>query len=555
MDFQTTIEQRLREVLDKDVCLEVPKNTQMADYAFPCFKLAKEYRKAPKLIAEELVEKLGGIAGVERMEAVNGYVNFFVDQQARAKAVLTSIDEHYGRQQLGGGRTICIDYSSINIAKPFHIGHLSTTAIGHSLYRIFNMLGYQSYGINYLGDYGTQFGKMIVAYKLWGDEDTVEAGGIREMYKLYVRFHQEAENNPELNDQARAWFKKIEEGDPEALQLFNWFKERTLKDVNKVYEDLDITFDSYNGESFYNDKMEPVIAELRQKNLLVESNGAYVVPLDEYQMPPCLILKQDGATLYATRDIASAIYRKKTVDFDQSLYVVAYQQDLHFKQVFKVLELMGYAWAKDCHHVAFGMTSMEDGTLSTRKGKVIFLEDIFDQAVQKTLATIEEKNPELENKEQVAKDVGIGAVVFSALSGNRINDTVFSYDRVLSFEGETGPYVQYTYARCCSVLEKGEGVTGEIEYAVFSSHEEQEVIRLLSNFPQVIRDAAEKYEPCFVARYLLALCSAYNKFYFDYRIISEDQPATVARLALTKAVRHTVRQGLYLLGMKAPEHM
>lgn len=364
--------------------------------------------------------------------------------------------EDYGRSNVGAGKTVCIDYSSINIAKPFHIGHLSTTVIGSSLYKIFNFLGYRSVGINHLGDYGTQFGKLIVAYKRWGDRETVERENIREMLRLYVHFHEEAEKDPALDEEARHWFKRIEDKDPEALELFEWFKELTLKEVAKVYELLGVTFDSYAGESFYNDKMQPVLDELESKGLLTVSEGAKVVDLEAYGMPPCLLVKADGATLYATRDIAAAFYRKKTYDFDQCLYVVAYQQNLHFKQFFKVIELMGYEWAKDLKHVAFGMVSMEGGSMSTRKGKVIFLEEVLSRCIEKALAIITEKNPSLKDKESIAKDVGVGAVIFSTLSANRIKDITFSYDRVLNFEGETGPYVQYTYARCNSVMGKAD---------------------------------------------------------------------------------------------------
>lgn len=556
MDFVTNIQARLQEVLGRqDVQVEVPKDRGLADFAYPCFRLAKEFKKAPPTIAQELAPQMQGIAGILKVEAVGGYLNFTVDTLIRARLVLEQIGQDYGRQDIGGGQTVCIDYSSINIAKPFHIGHLSTTAIGHSLYRIFNCLGYHSYGINYLGDYGTQFGKMIVAFQKWGDREAIEQKGIREMLKIYVKFHEEAKNDPRLEEQAREWFKKIEEGDPQALELFAWFKERTLQDVMHIYDDLGITFDSYQGESFYNDKMESVIDELREKKLLVQSEGAWVVPLEEYNMPPCLILKADGATLYATRDIASAIYRKQEYDFAQSLYVVAYQQDLHFRQVLKVLELMGKPWAKDCHHVSFGMTSMEEGTMSTRKGKVIFLEDILNQAVEKTLKTIQEKNPQLENKEQIAREVGIGAVVFSALSGNRINDTVFSYERVLSFEGESGPYLQYTHARCASLLEKGDLQEATVEVSRLSEPMENEIIRALGEFPATIVQAAQKYEPCFISRYLLALCGLFNKYYYETRILSEDEALSNARLYLVRAVKRTICNGLYLLGMKAPEHM
>lgn len=555
MDYRQEIKSELERILGFEIeQIESPKNAGLADFAYPCFKLSRTMKKAPQLIADELKDKIN-LDFVEKVESVNGYLNFFINKTQRVKSTLTAMDESYGNSTEGNGKRVIIDYSSINIAKPFHIGHLSTTAIGHSLYRIYKALGYDCYSINYLGDYGTQFGKMIVAFKLWGDKETVEKEGIREMYRLYVKYHQEAENNPELDEQAREWFLKIEDKDEEALSIFEWMKERTLKDVARIYDDLDITFDSYNGESFYNDKMQPVIDELKEKKLLTESEGAYVVDLEQYNMPPCLILKKDGATLYATRDLASALYRAKEIGFDKNLYVVAYQQNLHFKQVFKVLELMGYDWSKNCVHVEFGMTSMEEGTMSTRKGKAIFLEDVLNKAVEKTLATINEKNPSLDNKEQVAKDVGIGAVVYSAVAQNRINDIVFSYDKVLSFEGETGPYIQYTHARSCSVLKKYDSTIDEINYSLLCGEEEMEIIKLLESFSSVIKNAAEDYQPCYVSRFLISLCSAFNKFYFDNRIITDDEATTKARILLTKKVRDTIKRGLYLIGLKAPEAM
>ncbi|MBQ9625065.1 MAG: arginine--tRNA ligase [Clostridia bacterium] len=554
MNYKREIKDHLEEILNTEAEVETPKDKGLADYAFPCFKLSRVMHKNPSEIADELKEKID-LPFLERVESVNGYLNFFIKREHRAKSVLSAIDEGYGKSNEGRGKQIIIDYSSINIAKPFHIGHLSTTAIGHSLYRIYKYLGYDCYSINYLGDYGTQFGKMIVAFKKWGNKETVDNEGIREMYRLYVKYHKEAEENPELDEEAREWFLKIENKDEEALSIFEWMKERTLLDVAKIYKDLDITFDSYNGESFYNDKMQPVIDELKAKNLLKESKGAFVVDLEEYNMPPCLILKQDGATLYATRDIASALYRANEIGFYKSLYVVAYQQSLHFKQVFKVLELMGYEWAKDCVHVEFGMTSMEEGTMSTRKGKAIFLEDVLNKAVEKTLETINEKNPTLENKEQVAKDVGIGAVVYSAVAKDRINDITFSYDKVLSFEGETGPYIQYTHARCCSVLKKAEKIEKDIDFSLLKSDAETDVIKLLEGFPAAIHSAAREYQPCHVSRHLISLCSAFNRFYFDNRIISEDKDLTAARLLLTEKVRDVIAAGLYLIGIKAPEAM
>lgn len=555
MDYRQEIKAELEKILGFEIeQIESPKKAGLADFAYPCFKLSRTMKKAPNLIADELKDKIN-LPFIERTESVNGYLNFFINKQQRVKDVLEAMKEDYGSSNEGSGKRVIIDYSSINIAKPFHIGHLSTTAIGHSLYRIYKALGYDCYSINYLGDYGTQFGKMIVAFKKWGDKAVIDREGIREMYRLYVKYHDEAEKDPGLDEQARTWFLKIEDKDEEALSIFEWMKQRTLKDVERIYNDLDITFDSYNGESFYNDKMQPVIDELKEKKLLTESEGAYVVDLGPYNMPPCLILKKDGATLYATRDLASATYRAKEIGFDKNLYVVAYQQSLHFKQVFKVLELMGYEWSKNCVHVEFGMTSMEEGTMSTRKGKAIFLEDVMNKAVEKTLATINEKNPTLENKEAVAKDVGIGAVVYSAVAQSRINDIVFSYDKVLSFEGETGPYIQYTHARCCSVLKKQNSDIKDIDYSLLTGDEEMEIIKLMESYPAVIKNAAKDYQPCYISRFLISLCSAFNKFYFDNRIISDDPSLTSARILLTEKVRDTISSGLYLIGLKAPEAM
>ena len=432
----------------------------MGDYAFPCFRLAKTLRKAPALIAQEIAAAYPVDEIVTEASAVGGYVNFRIDRAFWAKQTLTRIlteREKYGSSDEGRGKTVCIDYSSVNIAKPFHIGHLSTTVLGSALYKLHKFLGYTPVGINHLGDYGTQFGKLISAYKRWGSRAVIEQGGLRALNALYVRFHEEAEKDPSLNDEARAFFKKIEEKDPESVALFEWFKELTLKDVGRIYDMLDVHFDSWAGESFYNDKMEPVVDELREKGLLVESEGAQIVDLSAYDMPPCIILRSDGASLYATRDIAAAVYRKNTYDFYKCLYVVAYQQNLHFRQFFKVLELMGKEWAKDLVHVAYGMVSLEDGSMSTRKGRVVYLEDVIHKCIEKASAVIAEKNPDLENREEVAKTVGVGAVIFGALYNNKIKDITFSYDKVLNFEGETSCYVQYTCARAHSVLEKAGG--------------------------------------------------------------------------------------------------
>ena len=531
-----------------------PPNTEMGDYALPCFRFAKVMRKSPALIAQAIAAEYPADDVIERAEAVNGYVNFTVNKAALARE---TIDEAlkkgalYGSSNEGSGKTVCIDYSSVNIAKPFHIGHLSTTAIGSALYKIFNFLGYKAVGINHLGDYGTQFGKLICAYKHWGNKDEVEKGGIHAINDLYVRFNSEADE--EMEREAREYFRLIESGDKEANELFDWFKALTLKYVKTIYEKLNVKFDSYAGERFYTDKMEPVIDELREKGLLKESEGAQIVDLEQYGMPPCLILRSDGASLYATRDLAAAIYRKNTYDFYKCLYVVAYQQNLHFKQVFKVLELMGREWAKDLVHVAYGMVSLEDGAMSTRKGKVVWLEDVISRCVEKAYGIISEKNPDLENKEDVAEKVGVGAVIFGALYNSKIKDIVFSYDKVLSFEGETSVYVQYTCARANSVIEKG-GVPAEYKVAELLP-QEAEVVKAISAFPQAVKDAAEKYEPSIVARFAVDLAQKFNKFYFDCKILTAEGDKKDFRLALTAAALTALKNALGLLGIGVPEKM
>ncbi len=546
--------------------IEIPSNPDLGDFALPCFKLAKTLRKAPPAIAAELKEKLGSIDGFSRIETVGGYLNFFTDKSAFARTVVSRVlaeGDKYGSSDEGAGRNVCVEYSSINIAKPFGIHHITTTVLGNSLKRIYDHLGFHTISINHLGDWGTQFGKMIVAYNKWGDREKIENGNsMRELVALYVKFHEEAEKHPELNDEARAAFHRIEMHEPADWALFQWFKEVTLKDVAKVYDLLGITFDSYNGESFYEDKMPAIIKELADKGISKVDKGMTIVDLSKYDMPPCIILKSDGSTIYATRDIAAAKYRKETYDFYKSLYVVAYQQNLHFRQFFKVLELMGYDWAKDCVHVNFGMISMEDTTFSTRKGNAIYLEDVLNTAIEKTLHIIEEKSPNLENKEEVARQVGVGALVFSVLYNNRIKDYTFNWDKSLNFDGETGPYAQYTYARSCSVIRKaaenGFGVdfaNANIDYSVLSDEASAALLRAIDTLPEAIEAAAEKYEPYLISRKVIEICSCFNKFYYDNRIMDDDEAVRTARLALTEAARTAIRVGLFLVGLEAPERM
>ncbi len=543
---------------DLAALLEVPPEKSMGDYAFPCFKLSKALRMGPPMIAQRLAAAADK-PEIARVECVGGYLNFFFNRENFARELLSAImaaPEKWGASRDGEGKTVCLDYSSINIAKRFHIGHLSTTVIGNSLKRIYDFQGWQTVSINHLGDWGTQFGKMIAAYKHWGDKAAVEAGGVDEMTRLYVLFGKEAEQHPELEDEGRAWFKKIEQGDPEAMEIFRWFKEVTLKDALRVYDILGVHFDSYAGESFYADKTGRVVRELEEKGLLRDSDGAKIVDLEEYGMPPCLILKSDGATLYHTRDLAAALYRKDTYHFDQCLYVVAYQQDLHFKQLFKVLELMGYDWAKDqCKHVAFGMVSYEGQALSTRKGVMILLDELLTRAQERALDIINEKSPGLENKEEVARQVGVGAVVYATLQNNRIKDIDFWWDRALNFDGETGPYVQYTFARCCSVLRKAPETTAAPDYAALTDDEAQALLRLLSRFPEAVAEACLRNEPSIVTRATTEIAKAYNKYYYEHRILDDDPAATAARLQLTDACRQTIKTGLYLIGLDAPERM
>lgn len=528
------------------------------DLCLPCFKFSRALRLAPPAIAQKLKDgtEFSRLDFISDVKIDGGYLNFYFNREKVVKDAVETLNLTACRPHEKNGKTICIDYSSINIAKPFHIGHLLTTVIGGSLYRVYNYLGYTAVGINHLGDWGTQFGKMIAAYLRWGDDADIEKRGVRALLDLYVRFHAEAEKDPALDDEGRAWFKKIEDGDAKALAIFGKFKEITLKEVKKIYDRLGITFDSYAGESFYNDKMQPVIDDLRDKGLLTESEGAEVVRLDDYGMPPALILKSDGATLYATRDLAAAVYRKKTYDFYKCLYVVAYQQNLHFRQLFKVLELMGYDWAKDCVHVPFGMVSLEgQGALSTRKGNVVFLDEVLDTAEKKALDVIEQKSPDLKNKEEIARQVGVGAVVFGALANSRIKDLAFSYDKALSFDGETAPYLQYTHARCCSVIEKAGEVDAAPDYSVLTDDDSFALATRLVAFDQAVVTAGERYEPSVISGYLLDLAKLYNRFYLSSRILGEPAPVQSARLALTRLTRDVLKTGLGLLLISAPTAM
>ncbi|WP_024620817.1 arginine--tRNA ligase [Metaclostridioides mangenotii] len=539
--------------------IEVPPNKDMGDYAFPCFKLAKIFRKAPNMIAEDLAKEIELTEAVAKVINLGGYVNFFVNKTQLAETVINKVlseKKDYGRSDLGKDETVIVEYSSPNIAKPFHIGHIRTTVIGNAIYKLYESQGYKTIRINHLGDYGTQFGKLIVAFKKWGDKKVVEENPIPELLKLYVQFHEEAENHPELEDESREWFTKLENGDEEAKELWQWFRDESLKEFDRVYDLLDIQFDSLAGESFYSDKMGGVIKTLNEKNLLEDSKGAKIVDLEPYNIPTALITKNDGSTLYMTRDLAAAIYRKETYNFDKCIYVVGSQQALHFQQCFKILELMGNKWAKDLVHVQFGMVSLEEGTMSTRKGRVVFLEDALNQAVDKTKDIILAKNPDAKNVEEISKQVGVGAVIFQELSNSRIKDYTFSWERTLSFEGETGPYVQYTHARCCSVIRKyGDPVSADINFDLLVDEGSSEVLKQIESFNKNILSALRKNEPHIVTRFVLDLAQAFNKFYHDNPILVDDVELKKARIALVEATRQTIENALDLLGMKAPEKM
>ena len=537
--------------------LEYPADRKLGDIALPCFKLSKAMRMPPQKIAESLCAGLKANAECanvfEKIENENGYLNFYISNDYLLNNLNGMSAPDYGSSDVGKGKTIVIDYSSPNIAKPFHIGHLRSTVIGQSIKNIHRFCGYECVGVNHLGDWGTQFGKLIVAYKKWGDKETIEQRGIKALTEIYVRFHEEAEKDPSLEDEAREAFSKMEQGDSECIELWKWFVEISIAEFKKVYELIGADFESWNGESFYFDKTDEVVNALKEKNLLKLDKGAYIVSLDEYDMPPCLVLKSDGSTIYATRDIAAAFYRKKTYNFDKCIYVTSAGQSLHFAQFFKVIELMGEEWAKDLVHVPFGTVSIDGAKLATRTGNVILLEDLFREATEKTLEIINEKNPTLENKEEVASAVGVGAVIFHDLSNNRIKDINFIWDEVLNFDGNTGPYVQYTYARCCSILEKA-GSYGKDGAVTHPS--EVDIIKTLSLFPEKVEQARRDLEPSVISRYLLDVCQEFNRFYHDCPVLrAEDEKVRSTRLAIVEATSVVLSNGLKLIGLKRPKNI
>ncbi|HEM2780100.1 TPA: arginine--tRNA ligase [Streptococcus suis] len=536
--------------------LEKPKSSEMGDIAFPAFSLAKVERKAPQAIAADIVEKLD-TTGFEKVVATGPYVNFFLDKAAISHQVLTDViteKDQYGKLNIGQGRNVTIDMSSPNIAKPFSVGHLRSTVIGDALANIHEKLGYKPIRINHLGDWGKQFGMLIVAYKLWGDKAAVEADPISELLKLYVRINAEAEEKPELDDEARQWFKKLEDGDPEAHELWQWFRDESLVEFNRIYDKLGVTFDSYNGEAFYNDKMDEGIQILEEKGLLQESKGARIVDLESYNLPPALIMKTDGATLYITRDMATAMYRKRTYDFVKSIYVVGQEQINHFKQLKAVLKEMDFDWSDDMTHITFGLVTKDKKKLSTRKGNIILLEPTLDEAISRALTQIEAKNPDLENKEEVAHAVGVGAVKFYDLKTDRDNGYDFDLEAMVSFEGETGPYVQYAYARIQSILRKANFVPNAENDYKLADAESWDIIKHIQNFSNVVERAGDKFDPSLIAKYAINLAQAFNKYYAHTRILDES-PERDSRLALAYATGLVLKEALRLLGVKAPEKM
>ena len=539
--------------------LENPKNEDHGDLAFPTFRLAKAFRKNPAEIANDIAEDFSSKV-VEKVNVVGPYLNFYLDKNTVSTQVLNDIissPSTYGNSNVGEGKNIPIDMSSPNIAKPMSMGHLRSTVIGNALSNIVSKLGFEPVRINHLGDWGTQFGRLITAYKMWGEEDKVRANPIAELNELYIHFHEVLDEQPELEDVGREWFRKLEAGDEEATELWRWFRDESLNEFNKVYDRLGVTFDSYNGESFYNDKMDEIVELLEEKNLLVEDQGAQVVRLDESDLQPALIKKQDGATLYITRDLAAALFRKRNYDFKQSLYVVGQDQIYHFTQLKAVLNKMGYEWEEDIHHITFGLISIDGEKMSTRRGKVVLLEDVLDEAVQRAANQINDKNPGLANKEEVAEQVGVGAVVFHDLQHDRRNNFNFNLDDIVQFEGETGPYVQYTRARALSILKKAEVdasyFDGGKDYTLSDSYS-WSVVKLIQSFNSVLERAYREFEPSIIAKHALSMAQAFNRFYANVRVL-EDGPEKDSRLALVYAVALMLEEDLRLLGVEAPDEM
>lgn len=541
--------------------LEVPPKSELGDYSFPCFSLAKKLRKSPNIIAEGLkqdLEKSLDKTLIEKVGTAGGYLNVFINKEYYINKVLNdALDDDYGISNIGTGKTICIDYSSPNIAKNFHVGHLRTTIIGNSLYKIYSKQGYNVVRINHLGDWGTQFGKLILAYKNWSSKELVEKYGIAELLRIYIIFHDEAESNPNLMDEARAWFVKMESKDKEALELWKWFYDISIIEFDRIYKLLDVDFDYYTGESFYIDKLQAVVCELEEKNLLVQSQGAKIVDLDKYCMPPCLITKSDGSSIYAVRDIATILYRKNTFNFDKCIYVTGMEQMLYFSQVFKVIELMGYSFYNNLIHISYGLVNLEGAKLSTRSGNIVYAEDILNEAIKRASLTIKEKNLSLVDKEEVARSVGVGAIIFNDLINTMIKSVDFTWDKVLNYNGATGPYVQYTCARAKSILRKSNIKIDDINFNAknLKDASSYELIKLISQYPDVINESANKYEPHFIARFALLLSQTFNKFYHECSIINADDEVKNSRLILTYITQKIISDAMNLLGIKCPEEM
>ncbi len=566
MDFKEYIIDKLEEytglekaVIEKSV--EVPPEEKLGDLAFPCFPLARVLRKAPPLIAKDMAEKFEDDTVLDRCEAVGGYLNFFYNRGEfigdTIKAVKAAGDS-WGSSDMGADKTVLVEYSSPNIAKPFHIGHLFSTAVGNSLSKIYKHLGYNVQSLNHLGDWGTQFGKLISAYKRWGDPAVIEKDPINELLKIYVKFHEEAKENPELEDEARMYFKKLEEGDEETTALWKYFREQSLVEFMRVYDMLGVKFDSFNGEAFYSDKMDEVVEILRDKGLLVESQGAQVVDLSDMNMPPCIILKSDGATIYATRDIAAALYRHRTYNFDKNIYVVGTPQALHFKQIFEVMKRAGWEWSKGCKHVGFGLVKLPGRSMSTRNGDVVFLEDVLNESIEKTKAIIEKNNKDMEDIDGAAKKIGIGAILYTFLKNSREKDIVFSWESMLDFEGESAPYCQYGYARGKSILRRAADIDySNTDFSLDTSDDAYRLVKQLNSFGNAVKQAAEKNEPFYINRYVTDLVKCFNKFYNANPIMKSDVDAELrkTRLALVDAACQVIKTALGLLGIETVESM
>lgn len=566
MDFKEHIIDKLQELtgLEREAiekAVETPPDEKLGDLAFPCFPLAKVMRKAPPIIAQELKEQFSSDEYIERVDAVGGYLNFFYNKALFISGTVTAArkaGKDWGKSEMGNDKTVLVEYSSPNIAKPFHIGHLFSTAVGNSLARIYKFLGYDVQSLNHLGDWGTQFGKLISAYKRWGDAKVIEKDPINELLKIYVKFHEEAEKDPSLEVEAREYFKKLEDGDAETTELWKYFKDQSLVEFKRVYDMLGVSFDSYNGEAFYSDKMDEVVDILRDKGILTESEGAQVVDLSDMNMPPCIILKSDGATIYATRDIAAALYRHRTYNFDKNIYVVGLPQSLHFKQIFESMKRAGWEWSKDCVHVGFGLVKLPGKSMSTRHGDVVFLEDVLNESIEKTRSIIENNGANVDDIDAVSKKIGIGAILYTFLKNSREKDIVFSWDTMLDFDGESAPYCMYGYARGKSILRRAEGIDySNADLAKAVSDDAYTLVKLINLFGDAVADAADKNEPFYVNRYVTSLVKAFNKFYNTNPIMRDDvdEDTKKARLAIVDATCTVIKSALYLLGIEVVESM